>query len=104
MTKPTIHFKTASFRFRSTDYDWLVVAGPRAQYKGSGTVNGAGDYGFLLTGIDGQEPGGGGLDKFRLKVWDKDTDEIVYDNQMGDSDDGNPTTVIGGGSIVIHKP
>jgi hypothetical protein len=38
-----------------------VVAGARAQFKGSGRINNAGDYGFLLTAIDGQRPGGGSI-------------------------------------------
>jgi len=69
----------------------------------SGTINGSGDYGFMLTAIDGQVNGGGGIDKFRIKIWDKATGAIVYDNQMGAADDANPTTAIQGGSIVIHK-
>ena len=38
-------FKVADLNFHSTEYEWLVVAGPRAQSKGSGTINGAGDSG-----------------------------------------------------------
>jgi hypothetical protein len=56
----------------------------------------------MLTGIDGQIRGGGGLDKFRIKIWEKATDQIIYDNKPGADDTANPTTVIGGGSIVIH--
>ncbi|HXG92271.1 MAG TPA: hypothetical protein VNN73_07870 [Blastocatellia bacterium] len=97
-------FRVANFNFQSSSYDWLVIAGARAQYKGMGTVNGAGNYGFMLTAIDGQVSGGGGFDKFRMKIWDKNNgDAIIYDNQMGDTDNAVPTTVIGGGSIVIHK-
>jgi len=96
-------FHVANFRFKSTVYEWLVVAGAKAQFKGSGTVNGAGDYGFMLTAIDGQVNGGGGVDKFRIKIWDKSTGEIVYDNQMGASDTADPVTAVMGGSIVIHK-
>jgi hypothetical protein len=96
-------FHAANFTFRSTEYDWLVIAGARAQYKGTGSIDGTGDYGFMLTAIDGALPGGGLGDKFRIKIWDKATDAMVYDNQMGDSDNADPTTVIGGGSIVIHK-
>jgi len=66
-------------------------------------VNGHGGYGFLLSAIDGQLNGGGGTDKFRMKIWDKDTGFLVYDNQLGADDYADPTTVIGGGSIVIHK-
>src|SRR5215475_6771678 len=58
-------FHVAGFNFKSTVYEWLVVSGPKAQYKGAGTVNGAGNYGFLLTATDGQVAGGGGVDKFR---------------------------------------
>jgi hypothetical protein len=80
-----------------------VIAGSKAQFKGSGTIDGRGDYAFMLTVIDGKINGGGGEDKFRIKIWDKNTDEIIYDNQIDNSDDKDPTTVIGGGSIVIHK-
>jgi hypothetical protein len=57
----------------------------------------------MLSARDGQRPGGGGSDKFRIKIWDKATDTVVYDNQMGADEIGDPTTVIGGGSIVVHK-
>ena len=96
-------FKAGSLNFHSAAYDWLVIAGPKAQYKGSGTINGAGDYGFLLTANDGQIVGGGGVDRFRIKIWNKATGAVVYDNQLGDPDTGSATTALGGGSIVIHK-
>jgi hypothetical protein len=57
---------------------------------------------MLVTAIDGQINGGPGIDKFRINIWDKDTEDIVYDNQMGASDAEDPATAIGGGSIVIH--
>ena len=99
-------FKVGNLNFHSAAYEWLVIAGAKAQYKGTGTINGVGNYGFMLTAIDGQVSGGGGVDKFRIKIWDKNNgDTIVYDNQVsGDlSDSATPNTVIGGGSIVIHK-
>lgn len=99
------HLHCASFDFQSTSYQWLVVSGAKAQFKGSGQINGAGDYGFLLTATDGQINGGGGVDKFRIKIWDKGTSAVIYDNAMGSSDDidlANPQA-LGGGSIVIQK-
>jgi len=96
-------FQVGNLNFHSTSYQWLVVAGSRAQYKGYGTINGKGNYGFMLTAIDGQVNGGGGIDKFRIKIWDKATNTIIYDNQQGAPDTANPTTAIAGGSIVIHK-
>jgi len=96
-------FTTGQFSFKSTSYQWLVISGARAQYKGSGTINGSGDYGFLLTVIDGDVTGGGGTDRFRIKIWDTPTGNVVYDSQAGASDDTSPTTALGAGSIVVHK-
>jgi len=105
-TTPTgqtqFQFRVANFNFHSTEYEWLVVSGAKAQYKGTGTVNGVPGYEFLLTATDGQVSGGGGVDKFRIKIWNTG---VVYDNKRGDSDDIDSTDpqAIGGGSIVIHK-
>ncbi|HET6967076.1 MAG TPA: PKD domain-containing protein, partial [Ornithinibacter sp.] len=60
------NFKVAGLSFHSTSYDFLVVSGSRAMYKGTGTVNGRGDYGFMLSAVDGQVAGGGGVDRFRI--------------------------------------
>jgi PKD repeat protein len=94
-------FHAAGLDFKSTSYDWMVVSGARVQYKGSGTINGLGGYRFLLTAIDGQRAGGGGVDRFRIKIWDA-SGTIVYDNQMGALDGADPTTALGGGSIQIN--
>ncbi len=107
-TTPTgqtqFQFHVANFNFHSSTYQWLVVSGAKAQYKGTGTVNGQSGYSFLLTATDGQVAGGGGVDKFRIKIWETATGTIVYDNAPSTSDDidaVNPQA-IGGGSIVIH--
>ena len=99
------NFKVGNLNFHSTVYEWLVVSGAKAQYKGSGRINNAGDYAFTLTATDGQVNGGGGVDKFRIKIVDKATNRVVYDNNPGGSDDidsANPQA-IGGGSIQIHR-
>jgi hypothetical protein len=94
-------FNVAGLKFHSESYQWLVVAGSKAQFKGEGVVNGDSGYGFMLTAKDGQI--NSGQDCFRIKIWDKTTGAIVYDNQMGNSDDASATTAIQGGNIVIHK-
>ncbi len=97
-------FKVASLNFHSSSYEWMVVAGARAQFKGTGTINGSGNYGFLLTAIEGQVSGGGGVDKFRIKIWDKNNGgDIVYDNKIGSANNSSDATELGGGSIVIHE-
>ncbi|OLC33243.1 MAG: hypothetical protein AUH84_07305 [Thaumarchaeota archaeon 13_1_40CM_4_38_7] len=96
------NFKVANLNFHSTSYDWLVIAGAKAQYKGTGTINGAGSYKFILTTIDGEINGGGGIDKFRMKIIDINGG-LVYDNLLNTPDSSDPTTVLGGGDIIIHK-
>ena len=88
-------FKAGDLNFHSSFYQWLVIAGPLAQYKGSGTVNGEGNYGFLLTAKDSAISGGPADDTFRIKIWDTDNaDALVYDNGTDQA--------VNGGSIVIH--
>jgi hypothetical protein len=95
-------FEAGGFNFHSEAYQWLVVAGSKAQFKGTGKVNGTSGYGFLLTAYDG---GKTGPDKFRLKIWQLSDDTTVYDNKAGSSSDIDSADpqIIGGGSIVIHK-
>lgn len=90
-------FHAAGLSFHSTSYEWLVISGSRGQYKGAGTINGAGDYGFMLTAHDGSP------DALRVKIWDRSSGAVVYDNQPGDGDDASATDVLEGGSIVIHR-
>ncbi len=98
-----LQFHAGGLNFNSSSYEWLVVAGHKAQYKGEGAVNGVGGYKFILTATDGQQPGGGGVDKFRIRIWNNNG--VVYDNKMGSSDDIDSADpqAIGGGSIVIHN-
>lgn len=100
------NFRAGGMRFKSTAYESLQVAGSHAQYSGTGTVNGVGGYSFLITLSDGQAPGGGGMDKIRLNIWN--ADGVMYDNQRNASgspmpDDLERGTPLGGGSIVVHN-
>jgi large repetitive protein len=74
------------------------MSGSRAQLRGSGVVNGGGNYLFLLTVTDGSP------DKIRIKVWNKSNGQVVFDNAPG-SDDiaASPQQNIGGGVIVIRR-
>ena len=110
-TSPTgqtqFQFMAGDLNFHSDSYDWLVIAGAHAKYKGTGTINGVDNYGFMLTATDGQINGGGDIDKFRIKIWIEDESDVnngfvVYDNLRGLSDDDNSGTALEGGSIVIH--
>jgi hypothetical protein len=96
-------FKVADLNFHSDNYQWLVIAGPYAKYKGTGTINGEGNYGFMLSAADSAINGGGESDAFRIKIWDIEAyNSIVYDNELSSSDDAIASTSISGGSIIIH--
>ena len=84
-------FQTAGLNFHSSSYDWLVVAGETARFKGWGTVNGEEGYRFMLWAGDGDP------DTFRIKIWTEagGIETVVYDNGMN-----HP---IGGGNIIVHK-
>jgi PKD repeat protein len=84
-------FKAGDLNFQSVSYDWLVVAGSKAQFKGTGTINGLGVYKFMLTAVDGNP------DTFRIKIWYEDGagEHVVYDN--------GSQQALGGGSITVHK-
>ena len=81
-------FRAAGLNFHSESYDWLVVNknDARAQFKGSGAINGDGDYTFMLWATDADP------DTFHIKIWEEDDGGNVTDS----------TQAIGGGSIVIH--
>ncbi len=86
-------FHAADLNFHSSSYNWLVVNqdGTNAQFKGLGTINGQGEYKFMLWAGD-DEP-----DTFRIKIWTEDdvsNETVYYDNGFDQA--------IGGGGIVIH--
>jgi hypothetical protein len=100
------NFQVGNFNFHASVYQWLVVSGYKAQYKGTGTVNGAGSYDFTLTAYDGDLMSQPGPDKFRIRITDNNnSNAVVFDNKYGtatDMDNADPQA-IAGGSIVIHK-
>ncbi|MGF3584279.1 MAG: PKD domain-containing protein [Thermoplasmatota archaeon] len=98
-------FHAGGLNFHSSSYSWLVITNHKAMFKGVGTVNGVGNYGFIISVIDSAlTPDNDDVDMFRIKIWDKNNnDAIIYDNQLGDEENNDPTTEIAGGQIVIHK-
>jgi hypothetical protein len=100
------NFQMGNFNFHSEAYTWLVVSGYKAQYKGTGSVNGVSGYDFTLTAYDGDVANGGGVDKFRIRITKTNGGNVIFDNRMGVSSTDMDTALpeaISGGSIVIHK-
>jgi len=92
-------FDLGNLWFQSNTVDWFVSSGANAQFKGTGSMNGDGRlWTYLTTVTDGHQPGGGGVDKYRVKIID-DAGLVVYDNVRGAPDDinlANPQPIASG--------
>jgi hypothetical protein len=96
-------FEAAQMTFKSTSYEWLVISGSEATFKGAGTINDKGDYAFGLIGVDDKTRGEANLDRFRLRIWEKANGKLIYDSGLGGPENVPPTTAIPSGSVNIHK-
>jgi hypothetical protein len=99
------NFNVANLNFHSSSYEWLVIAGAKAMYKGTGKINNEGNYGFQLSAIDADLIPSNDEDRFRIRIWDKNNgNALVYDNKVNETDpNADPTTTISGGNIKIHN-
>jgi hypothetical protein len=120
-------FTTGNMSFESTEMDWLVISGARAQYKGTGILTYTDSNGetsdtetrFMLSSQDcdippiGEEQpdlndfcalvdGETAPDRFRIKIF-FENGGIVYDNERGSEEDDPITTEIISGQITVHK-
>ena len=89
--------------FEGTAIEMLVVSGNRAQFWGTGTLNGA-PARFRITAEAGQAGGGrrGAADAIRIELWDASGTTVLYDTQPGAAQDAPVTTAIDGGNIRIR--
>jgi flagellar hook capping protein FlgD/HYR domain-containing protein len=94
-------FKDAGFALNALNFDYLAISGIKAQFKGLGKGSDSVAYKFILTVSDGNLSGGDGIDRFRMKIYNKNTGAVVYDNQMGASEAADPITPVGTGSSII---
>jgi hypothetical protein len=93
--------KVGDFEFNALNFDYLSIAGARAQFKGSGRIiGGQSGINFIMTVIDGQLDGSG-EDKVRIKIFNKNTGQVYYDNEPGISEADNPATKVTPGSQVV---
>jgi len=86
-------YKDAGLNLKSSSIDWLVVSSVSADFQGTATVNGTGQYTFRVKAKDlGQ---GADADHFDIKVWaGTDTEaEPIY----------RAKNTLEGGNIMIHK-
>ncbi|MBI2405521.1 PKD domain-containing protein [Candidatus Microgenomates bacterium] len=92
--KVSMNFKVANLEFNSTSLTALVISDGQATLRGTGTVNGSGNYNFLVTGLDGPQ------DAIRIQIKDQ-SGTVLYDSQLGAADTATPTASVTG-QIIVH--
>lgn len=97
--KMNLDLKISNFSFDSTSLEWLVIDGNKVQLKGIGTVNGSGNYTIFVSMLDLSKKSK--QDKIRIKITDS-SNNVIYDNQIGNPEAADPTTTITKGSLKIH--
>ena len=94
-------FKVGEFEFNALNFDYLVISNSMAQFKGTGKIiGGQSGVGFIMTVVDGQLDGTG-VDKIRMKIYNKNNGSVIYDNQPVASDAALPTQAVGTNSVVV---
>ncbi len=93
--KVSMNFRAANLEFDSTSLTVLVVSDGQATLRGTGTINGTGNYNLLVTGLDGTQ------DAIRFQIKDQSGTVVIYDSQPGAPDTDTPTTSAIG-QIIIH--
>jgi hypothetical protein len=94
-------FKVGEFEFNALNFEYMSITGAKAQMKGTGKIiGGQSGINFILTVTDGQLDGTG-IDRIRMKIYNKNTMEVYYDNQPGASDVANPTIPVQESSTVV---
>jgi len=104
-TKPKgetqFEFKVGSFEFNALNFDYLAISGAKAQFSGTGKIiGGQSGVGFIMTVKDGAIDGGT-EDKIRMKIFNRNTGYVYYDNQPGASDVADPLTAVGTNSSIV---
>jgi PKD repeat protein len=90
-----MNFQDANLLFNATSVSSLVIANGMATLTGSGTINGAGSYTFLVTGVDS-----GGI---RIQITDPgNNNNVIYDTQPAAAATATPTTSVTG-HVVVHN-
>jgi hypothetical protein len=97
----SFRFTAGKLELESKAYEWLVVAGARAQYKGTGTVNGVAGHAFTVTALDGDQLGKGKPDLLRVQIWSPNGG-LVYDNQGGAPLEADPVQGIAAGQVQVQ--
>lgn len=97
----TFQFPELRLSFRSTELDWLAIAGKRAKLTGSGALNREEGYRFFASVEEESTTPIDEDDQFRLMIWAPDG-RMVYDNQRSDAWHAPTSIAISAGNINVR--
>ncbi len=86
-------FNQANLHFNATTVNSLVISNGIGTLTGTGTVNGSGNYTFLVTGSESAKT-------IRIQITDS-SNNVIYDTQPGASATATPTTSVTG-QVLAH--
>ncbi|MCH8496078.1 MAG: hypothetical protein LAT57_10690 [Balneolales bacterium] len=95
-------FANGNIDFQSTSLNRVFIVENTAIVTGTGRINGSGAYHFYINVVEEQSKGRNKVaDKYRIRLVDSATQQVVYDNQMGDPVDAKATHPITNGKILV---
>ena len=103
-----LRFHVGQLNFESAAYETLSVAGARAEYRGSGKLNGVADYQFELTAVGGSVATLATPGRVRMKIWHTDprtnAEVLDYDNQRATDAlaSGGEGSALDAGNILVR--
>jgi hypothetical protein len=96
-----VSYASANMALSSTKMVWLVKTTTKAWLKGEGTLmTGATSepVGYLMSVVNSTTV----ADLVRLKIWNKNTGAVIYDNQPGAPDGADATRPVSTGPSTIN--
>ncbi|WP_326554515.1 family 43 glycosylhydrolase [Micromonospora sp. NBC_01813] len=93
-----LRLRVGEWEFAATSHRGYVVDGPQVRFNGRGTVNGAGDYTYMV-GLNDEALREQGKDRFWVRIVDTATGTVVYDSRTNAG-----TTALDGGAVVVDLP
>ena len=84
-----IHGSSALLDLTSTVFEYLVVKGSTASFRGTGVLSDGTPVGFFVSAQDGKAAGTR-IDRIRLKVWKSADGQVLFDTEPGISEIAPP--------------
>lgn len=97
------HLNSAGFKFKSEEAQWMVIMDDNAVMKGTGRINDVAGFSYVATMVDIHVNDRAPNDRFRIKIYETASGNVIYDNEAGVALDVETQEQIDKGTVVIHR-